>query len=325
MKLLTINYLPFNNWRKDYYKLAFYFLNKIKDDNKKKIFLHIAIQKGEEKIWEDRIKELDDIDVEIIGYDNGQNYLKKLYYGINKNTKYSIKMDEDIFINNYILDYMIDNIEELDNEDNLMMTTILSNNIPGIDLFIEGAFDEESKKVIYSYFLQRYMPDGLWSNYSSLNKHTIHAEEWNANGYYDDLRRLPTNFKGMHPIRISWEAEFFLNNFILENIDIIKNKNDYSIMKKSYPYFTNSFFAIKTKVWKDIIENHRLGDSFDEVGINKYMRDNNKSILFIRNSYSIHTMFNTIQGSGNRWGIGNDSGREKELEFFYKLLEKIID
>ena len=325
MKILTINYLPYNDWRKDYYKLLFYFFNKIKDENKEKIQIHIGTQQGDESLWEERKKELVNIDCEVKGYDRGNhNYLNKITYGSNKGTEFSVKLDEDIIVNNFIWDYMIENMEVL-NDDDIMLTSILSNNIPCVDYFVEGIFDDESKKKMYDYYLNTPMPNGLWgANYTTLDKYTIHADEWKIDQYNEGLMDINTNTKGMHPIRISWESEFLMNNFILDNVDVITEERKYSIMKKKVPYFTNSFFFIRTKFWKYIIDNHRNGDIFDEIGVNKYMRENNKNLLVVDNSYSIHTMYNTIQGDKNRWKIGSPEGREEELRFIDKLIEKII-
>jgi hypothetical protein len=325
MKKLNINYLVYNPLRQNYYKLMFYFLNKIKNENKEKIQLHIATQKGEESLWENRKNELVGIDCIVRGYDRvNHNYLHKIQYGSNLDIEYSVKLDDDIFINNYIWDYMIENLDSL-NEEDIIMTSMLSNNMPCVDYFIEGIFDDENKKKMYDIFLNMSFPDGLWSvNYGILNKHTINTDKWDLESFNNSLYEMNTDVKGMHPNRISWQSHLLMNNFILENIDVIIEKNEYDILKKKVPYFTNSFFIMKTKLWKDIIDNHRGSDIYDEIGINKYMRNNNKNLLVINNSYSVHCMYNTVHGNKNKWNIGFPEGINDEIKFTHNLMQKII-
>ena len=59
------------------------------------------------------------------------------------------------------------------------------------------------------------------------------------------------------------------------------------------------------------------------MAISQYKRDNNAKFLFIENGYGIHTMYNTIYGNQNRWGIGGVDSAEKEIKFIDDL-KKII-
>ena len=45
--------------------------------------------------------------------------------------------------------------------------------------------------------------------------------------------------------------------------------------------------------------------------------------MFVNNGFGIHTMYNTIYGNKNRWGIGGEDSEEKELNFVNEL-KKII-
>ena len=68
-----------------------------------------------------------------------------------------------------------------------------------------------------------------------------------------------------------------------------------------------------------------LYDSFDEIALNNYKKEFNKKVLFIKNGFAIHPMFNTIYGTGNPWGIGGTDSQIKELEFVNKLEQLIIN
>ncbi len=115
-----------------------------------------------------------------------------------------------------------------------------------------------------------------------------------------------------------------MNEYIINNIEKLIEKKEYNITEIKAPYFNNSFFAIKTNMWADIIQKTSNRD-YDEVAINTYRRKEDKKFLFINNSYSIHTMYNTIFGNQNIWKIGSPIAETEEINFYNKLVKKIIN
>lgn len=320
MKTITINYLSHN--RLNYTELMFYFLSKIKTENKKK--LKINILATHENDWVVKCEKLD-IEYNIHIINTGENYLKKIKYAITTDTEYSVKLDEDCFINNHVWDYLIENVEILKDNENLTLSPVMSNNIPSCDYFIEDFIkDYEVKNKIHDYFLKRPMPNGLWGvDYTPLNECTINAKYWNAELYYKKLNTLNTNTKGMHPLRISYEAQMLINDYIIKNLNMFKNKNEYGIFSIDAPYFTNSLFFIKTSEWFKILSQSTV-DSYDEIALNKYKKDTNKKFLFVKNGFGIHPMFNTVHGNKNPWGIGGENGENDELDFYNNLIKNTI-
>lgn len=318
-KIVTINYLSHN--RLDYVNLMFYFLNKIKYENKNKIILNIIA--SVDNNWVEKITDIIDIETNIYIVKGSNNYLQKLNVAMSTNTKYSIKLDEDCFINNHIWDYIIENLNILDDEEILLLSPIMTNNIPSCDVFIEEAINDLTlKEKIYDNFINRAMPNGLWGvNYTPLNEYTINSNKWDSNNFYDGVRKLNTQTKGIHPIRICGESQVLINNYIIENIKILTDKNVYGLIEINAPYFTNSLFAIKTNIWEKIIRSRV--DNYDEISLNNYKNNNNNKILFIENGFGVHLMYNTVYGNKNRWGIGLPNGDILEKEF-YKNLEKQI-
>jgi hypothetical protein len=301
----------------------FYFLSKIKDENKSKIKINVLAT--HENDWEKKCNELGiEYSVHIIS--SGNNYLKKINIAINEQSEFSVKLDEDCFINNHVWDFLIENINIMSDDNILTLSPVMSNNIPSCDFFISNFIDDENiKNKIFNYFLNRPMPNGLWGvDYSVLNKHTINSKIWDPNSFYEGISTLNTNTKGMHPLRISYEAQIEINNYILNNLNKFVLKNNYDFFEIKAPYFTNSLFFIKTNEWKNIL-NQSSVDSYDEIALNKYKRDNNKKFLFVENGYGIHPMFNTVHGNKNPWGIGGEHGEEDELNFYNILTEKIIN
>ena len=320
MKNITINYLSHN--RLNYTELMFYFLTRIKDSNNEKIKLNILAT--HDNNWVERCEKLG-IEYEIYIITSNNNYLDKINIAISTNTKYSVKLDEDCFINNHVWDFLIENVELLENPDTLTMSPVMSNNIPSCDYFISDYItDENIKNKIYGYFLNRSMPNGLWGvNYTPLNEFTTQSKVWDPVSFYKKLDSLNTNTKGMHPLRISYEAQIEINNYILNNIDNFLSKNNYGFITIDSPYFTNSLFFIKTEEWVNVLKQSTV-DSYDEIALNKYKKDNNKQFVFIKNGFGIHPMFNTVHGNKNPWGIGGENGEQDELNFYNSLLNKII-
>ena len=320
MKTITINYLSHN--RLDYSNLMFYFLSKIKPENKIKLKLNVLAT--HENNWDNKCKTLG-IDYKIHIINTYHNYLDKIRIAISSNTEYSVKLDEDCFTNNHVWDYLIENVGELQNNDVLTLSPVMSNNIPSCDYFIEDFIsDDLVKNNVYNHFLNRPMPNGLWGvDYTLLNKFTIDATEWDVNKFYEGLNFLNTNTKGIHPLRISYEAQIEINNYILNNIDKFISNNEFKLFEINSPYFTNSLFFIKTSEWVNILSQPTI-DAYDEIALNKYKRDNNKKFLFVKNGFGIHPMFNTVFGNNNPWGIGIVNGEQLEQNFYTDLKNKII-
>lgn len=317
MKTITINYLSHN--RLNYSDLTFYFLSKIKKENKLKLKLNILSTYDYE--WENKCDKLG-IEYNVIKINSHNNYLEKIKIAVSMDTKYSVKLDEDCFMNNYVWDYLIENVDILNNDDVLTLSPVMSNNIPSCDTFINDYIsDKKIKDKIYNFFLNQKMPNGLWGvDYTPLNVCTIGSSIWDYNNFYNSVKNLKTNIKGIHPLRISYLAQMEINKYIIDNIEKFINKNEYSVIDIDAPYFTNSLFFIKTSEWLNILL-HPTVDSYDEIALNKYRLDNNKKSYFVKNGFGIHPMFNTVYGNKNKWGIGGENGENDELDF-YKILEK---
>lgn len=319
--MISLNYL--SNSRLEFFDLIFYFINKIKPENKEKIKINILAPQSKIDFFINKISSYPTLAINIIPFPDGMYYIQKLNYAMSQPEEYSIKLDEDCIVNNYIWDYMIENVNILDNDENLLLSPLLSTAFPASDLFIEGFLNENQQNIINNYLKNREMPNGLFGvDYSPLNKCTIHADKWDYKAYLKALGELPTERKGLHPMRISYEAQTTINKFILENYEGIINKNEYGIIEIDSPYFTNNLFMMKTKLWKHIFETG--GGEYDEIGISNYKRANNKKFLFIKNGFGIHTTFNTIYGNQNRWNIGGVDSEQKEFEFVEKLSKLII-
>jgi hypothetical protein len=320
--IITINYLSHNRKnQEDIWKITSYYLNKIKDENKLKI--HLNILATSKYNWEVNMPKNISYTIKYFK-DNKSNYINKIKYAVSCNTPYSVKLDEDCFINNFIWDYIIENIDFLENNDNLLIAPLLSNNIPLVDIFINSFVQDVSvKNELFDYFLKQEMPNGLWGeDYSFLNKNTIESDSWDYNQYYNNLENSSIILKGIHPIRISAAAQLLLNDYIINNYNRMDAKYNYSIKLFDRPYFTTSTFIIKTSDWKKLLK-ISAKDSFDEIQLNLFRKESNLKCYYIENGFSIHTVYNTIFGNKNKWKIGLENGELYEEEFIMNLLNVI--
>lgn len=279
------------------------FLNKMK--NKNKLHLLVLITQGVPPgFFEDILKtKTKDITYTIVEFTNNNNYIHKIKtlikFSKDHNIKYCMKFDNDIIINNHILDYMIDNVNLLENHDNLYITPALSSGIPTTDMFIDDFFDEKEKEHIHNLFLKTTMPNELWGfNYSELNRHTIYANNWNIENFTNNLNNVDCYYKGIHPIRIDKNSIEYMNRILMKNKDKIFDKQDYKIQTIDNPnYLCNSIFLIDVNHYENLVNNSTLYvDPFDEVPVNKYCKLNKMKGLVIRNSFSVHPIYNTIPG-----------------------------
>ncbi len=299
MATICIGYLT-DNRRTYTFDKFIRFLNKI--ERKEKIHLLILINNISPEFFDNIIKtDLTGVTYTILSFQNENNYMNKIKTFIDftkkSNMKYCMKFDNDLIINNHIIDFMIENVDMLENKENLFITPVISSGIPTTDYFIEDLFNEEERKNIQSLFLKTPMPNSLWGfNYEPLNAYTLKSTVWEPAKFIDKLNELNYHYKGIHPIRINKEAIEYMNTVILKYKNKINEKQDYKIqINKEFAYLCNSIFLIKADNYEKLVHNPALYvDPFDEVPVNKFRQMHNLNGVFIRNSFSIHPIYNTI-------------------------------
>ena len=247
-----------------------------------------------------------------------ENYLRKVKYAGNyaesNNYPYVMKCDNDIFIKAETLDYMIDNLELLENGNHLTIGPVLTSGIPGIEYFKEQFLDNESQKQLESLFLKTTFQDNYCgANYAFLNKNTIQSNEWNKNNFFENVKSMNHYYKGIHPIRVNEESLQFLNDYIIKHKErFLKSYEMELIDNDNSPYLCNSIFCIKTDTYKKIVTDNSLYvDSFEEVPLNKYCWNNNMNHLFVKNGFAIHMYYN--------W---KNNHIEYEKQFCHNFFEK---
>lgn len=316
--MITINYLAHSR-PIEYWKITAYFLNKIKPENKKKIKVHILSTTNDD--WSQYFDE--EINYQITVFPFGGNYLHKAKVASQDSNSYSVKLDEDCFMSNHVWDFLIENINILDDPETLIFSPLVSTNIPLVDRFIEAYIeDDKIKNELYQMFLDREMPSNIWGvNYTSLNEYTINAKEWNSENFYEGVRKINHYYRGIHPVRISVESQLLINEYILNTSDRFFSKQNYSIKQFNEPYFTNNVFAFRTEEWRKVLS--LPNDGFDEVPLSEYKNQYNKKCYYIDNGFCMHPMYNTVFGLNPQKTIGMHNGKAKEIEIVKTLADKI--
>ena len=181
----------------------------------------------------------------------------------------------------------------------MLISPIMSANIPFIDEYINGIFTPEEKAEIEGAFLE-FEFNKMWgTDYRCLNKHTINADKWNPAAYWETVRGTKDPRRGVHPLRASKKAHNLLNKFSLNHLDDIFGKKDLSLSERNPVYFTNTFFATRTEIWKEANDRKELFDSvFDECRLNELRIELGLPILAIENGYAMHLGFNNVRKLG---------------------------
>ena len=239
-----------------------------------------------------------EINFEICKVNPNNNYLTKVFsatdYAEKNGFKFMMKCDNDIFLKSQTLDYMIDNLNMLNNDKHLTLGPVLTSGIPGIEYFIEEFLDNDAKSKIENMFLKTKFRDCCGADYTFLNKYTEESTIWDKTEFFNSVKNMNHYYKGIHPIRVNDESLRFLNDYIIENKERFLKDNDLKIINdNNSPYLCNSIFCIKTDIYRKIITNKDLYvDSFDEVPVNKYSWLNNMNHLFVENGFAIHMYYN---------------------------------
>jgi len=211
-----------------------------------------------------------------------------------KGIPYMMKCDNDIFLNAKTLDYMIDHLDILNNGKHLTLGPTLSSGIPGVEYFTRDFLTETQKNTLESMYIMTKFSYTCGADYTFLNKHTIESNAWDSKEFFTSVSEWNHYYKGIHPIRINYDAIKYLNECILENKDKLFTSIPTDIITDdTAPYLCDSVFCIRTDTYKSIIYNQSLFvDSYDEVPLNKYAVFNNMNHAFVKNGFGVHILYN---------------------------------
>jgi len=230
------------------------------------------------------------------------NYMNKIFFAVDENTdrhEFSIKHDEDCFLMSESWDRLFDMANQMQ-ENDLAATGVITNGIPTTELFLQN-HAPEIKDELYADFCKIKLGFHA-ADYTSLNED---YEQWNPDVFYSKVKNFNHHYKGIHPVRVSFDAVKKINDFILDNFKkVMMPKNTEVIRDNSkYPYFCNGVMIIRTSEWRKIVFDRTLYvDGFDEVPLNKYRDKHKKNLLIDTGIPILHTMYNWTPN----WNYEND-------------------
>jgi len=294
-----INIVHLTQRRKHFANLAHYFLSMCEFKNFDITLCGLKhVDDKETYVLQEQLSYLGlNTNVLIVDHDETHNYYAKIQEASRFDYKYTIKMDEDVFLGPQAWDYFFNNLNVLDDDNNVLLTPTLSTGIPTVDDFIKYNFNNEEKNHVENLFKKSNIPNLWGADYQCIRNYLI--KEYNANDYYNVVKNVQHHYKGIHPVRVNKNVVNYMNNIILEKIPMFFDHRDFIIEKMTYPYLCNSFFAIKTKTYNEILNNKSLfKDAFDEVAINTYRNITGKNFLTIPNTFGIHVLYNTLHEMG---------------------------
>jgi hypothetical protein len=304
--MLQINVLAHYTHRLNFLTRSLYELKKIKNKDKVKLVIGYTTDAAH---WTKIKKEFNDVGILCEIFQDG-NYMNKIRRFITSECEYSCSMDEDIILNQYLWDFMIENISVLDNDKNLILIPLISNGIPTTEKFIEDFCNNEQKEEMHNIFRNTNMRYEHMVGHTNLDYSFL--DNWDET-FISRLNQIDHHYRGIHPIRMSYEANIKIAQIICGSKTFF-DKKDYTIEIEKIPYFCNSFYMIKTKTWASFINDNTLyRDPFDEVPLNLYMRKTDSDVAIVRNGFCIHMCYNTVN-------VYDKSGQKKVENYYYKNL-----
>jgi len=233
---------------------------------------------------------------------NPHNYMNKIYFAVNPERtehEFSIKHDEDCFMLSESWDRLFEMADKMEKDD-LVSTGVITNGIPTTELFLEN-HTPEIKNELFNDFCKIKLGFHA-ADYQSLNED---YQEWIPEKFYEKVKNFNHHYKGIHPVRVSFDAVKKINDYILKNFKRVMTPKDTGIIRDNskYPYFCNGVMLIRTDDWRKIVFDQSLYvDGFDEVPLNKYRDRHNKNLLIDTGIPILHTMYNWTPN----WNYEND-------------------
>jgi hypothetical protein len=284
-------------------KLALKEFYSMKDENKSKVKLHIYCNHTKENDWSELIDEVsvEGIDTNLILMPDDE-YINKVRHMVTTDAEYISKWDDDVFINRHVWDYMIENVNILDDERYYTLCPIFGNGIPSAELFVEDFLNEQQKEYVYEIFIKDGIHPTIWGcNYVELNNYIKSLTKWDGREYWrvveahDQTKNtnLPWYFnraKGIHPARFSELYNRFILEYTIQNSEKVFSKGNYYLDTNYFtPYWCNNLFISKTKFY--IESQNEFFDHWDEGQMNMLGHKRNQVPVYVRNSFGIHMAY----------------------------------
>jgi hypothetical protein len=288
----------------------------MKEENKKNIQLYAYCHESNADVWEDMLSMVvaNGIEAMLVSMPSDR-YLEKVAVAHQSTAEYTCKWDDDVFINRYVWDFLIENVHMLEDPTVSVLAPTLSNGMPSVELFIKDFLTEEETSIAHKILLKDNInPSMFGCNYESVYNAVKNATEWDGEAYWKmmdeinptkDRTGLPwfyTIVKGVHPARFSYDYNMFLANHAIANVDTILKKGDHYFDRYITPYFCNNLFISTTEFY--VSSQELFFDHWDEGQMTMLANRRDQRPMYVRNCYGIQMAYGCTD-------------RQREIEEYY--------
>ena len=225
------------------------------------------------------------------GY-TGYDYKERTRICMESDQKYSIRIDDDLFISTPLWNFMLDTIDEVLSQEMVhAYSPLFSTAVPHIDLFTDDFLSATDKDQIESIYKKDGVPATPWfpyDDYVHVQKIIESMDKWDKNLFWKEVLNHRTVYQTLHPIKFSSDANIFLTDRILSNFDKILNEQEYECV--AIAGMPNSHWTCtRTANWKRAFA--KFGgphDAWDEMPMQCNERKYGMSSVFIKRGFAVH-------------------------------------
>lgn len=272
------------------------------------------------------------------------NYIHKMMTALQlaeqNRYEFMLSMDDDIFMPPAVLEYMLRHTHVLGstpiasdstNQQSgcYYLTPTLSSGIPTVGMWAQSFLTMEQRKQI-----EKCYAANIFGQYAHNTYHTLNPvpNPWNEWKFYESVKnRVRTHkMKGIHPVRVNNTCMDQLHSMVLANlgnywmksVDFSSNETSTDQGKFSakmtikvlgydkIPYLCNSVYAIRTEVYRRMMNREELAHRYDELPANLDAQERGMQHCIVDGAFVIHPGYNT-----------NPRCLRMETEVFHEIMQ----
>lgn len=205
------------------------------------------------------------------------------------------KIDDDIFMNEDSWSLLLD--QALKGDDCTIYSPTVSTGVPSVELFMEHYLTESEEIELKDLLAKVHFPEKLWSvDYTSLNG--TYQEGYGK--FLESVLRLRTDYLGIHPVRISHDAQAFLLELGFKALKRGIVREPKRGLELSSTYFCNNVFSIPRPMARRLLLGFLFRkfrfDGYDELGVNWLLKSGGAKHLILTKALALHPSFNAASG-----------------------------
>ena len=295
MKTLDIFYLT-NRRPKFLLAHALELSEAIKEEHRVRSVVFLGNPNSIPQTIKDSIRELLKEQIIIEDHYGNDDYMGKLNRIASSDADYVMKIDEDCYMTSESWRRMIALIEEI-RDDDLFATGCITNGVPTCDLFLQYHTPNIKDRIETDYFCKTNFHPINGADYRVLN-HPSLKMRWNPDFFWYLVSTINHPYQGIHPMRMRFDANVILNDYILDNFNASMLPKDIPVIheKTKYPHYCPQVLLMEpTKLVKVLGSKELYFDSYEEVPLNFYREKNQLAMAIAPGIPILHTMFNWSQ------------------------------